>query len=110
MADTTTIVRFRYKTDGYVLEDGIYVDDIYPVQEFDSSAVLSDVITEEYYDVTGQGVGMYYYEVSACDSEGQWSKLSQREDIEVLTSGVPGTGEEHAFEAFRNPVRIGQTG
>lgn len=108
-ADTTTIVRFRYKTDGYVLGDGIYVDDIYPVQEFDSSAVLSDVITNEYYDVTGQDVGTFYYEVRACDAEGQWSMLSQREDIEVLASGVPRNGDEPEFEAFRNPVRVGQT-
>jgi hypothetical protein len=109
LADTTTIVRFRYKTDGYVLGDGMYVDDIFPAMEFDSSTVLSDNITEEYYDVTGQDVGTFYYEVSACDAEGQWSKLSQREDIEVLTSGVPGRGEEPEFEAFRNPVYIGQT-
>lgn len=109
LADTTTIVRFRYKTDGYVLEEGMYVDDIYPVQEFDSSAVLSDNILVEEYDVTSQDVGTYYYEVSACDTEGQWSKLSQREDIEVLASGVPGTGEEPEFTAFRNPVYIGQT-
>jgi hypothetical protein len=109
MADTTTIVRFRYKTDGYVLEEGIYVDDIYPVQEFDSSLVLNDNILEEEYDISGQGVGTYYYEVSACDAEGQWSKLSQREDIEVLASGVPGAGEEPGFTAFRNPVYAGQT-
>ncbi len=106
-ADTTTIVRFRYKTDGYVLGEGIYVDDIHPVQEFDSSAVLSDNIAETHFDVTGRDVGMYYYEVKACDAEGQWSKWSQREDIEVLASGVPRTDEEPGFEAFRNPVRIG---
>jgi len=109
MADTTVIVRFRYKTDGYVLEEGIYVDDIYPVQEFDSSAVLASDITETEYDVTGQAVGKYYYEVSACDAEGQWSKLSQRDSVEVLGSGVPRSGEEPEAAAFTNPVYIGQT-
>lgn len=109
LADTTVIVRFRYKTDSYVLEEGIYVDDIFPVQEFDSSEVLSDNITETEYSVTGRQVGTYYYEVKACDGEGQWSALSQRESIEVLSSGVPGAGEDSESAAFRNPVYIGQT-
>ena len=109
MADTTVIVRFRYKTDGYVLEEGIYVDDIFPVQEFDSSVVLASDITGTEYPITGQGVGKYYYEVSACDAEGQWSKLSQRDSVEVLGSGVPAGGQEPEFTAFQNPVYIGQT-
>ena len=109
LADTTVYVRFRYKTDSYVLEEGIYVDDIFPVQDFDSSVVLSNTITDTTYEVTDRQVGTYAYEVSACDSEGQWSALSQREYIEVLGTGVPGAHEVPGFAAFRNPVYIGQT-
>ncbi len=109
MADSTVLVRFRYKTDGYVLEEGIYVDDIFPVQEFASSAVLASDITETEYDITGQDVGTYFYEVRACDAEGQWSKLSQRDSVEVLGSGVPARGGEPVVMPFANPVQIGQT-
>ena len=109
VADTTVYVRFRYKTDSYVLEEGIYVDDIFPAQEFDTSMVLSDNITEEEYYVGGQQVGTYYYEVRACDGEGQWSALSQREAVNVVASGVPGAAGEKGLASFANPVYIGQT-
>jgi hypothetical protein len=109
LADTTVVLRLRYKTDAAVLEEGIYVDDIFPVQEFDSSQVLSDAITETEYEVTGRGVGTYYYEVQACDAEGQWSALSQRESINVLGSGVPGMTPDGETASFINPVHIGQT-
>jgi hypothetical protein len=107
-ADSTVTVRFRYKTDSYVLEEGIYVDDMFPVQEFDSSAVLSDNITETEYEISGRAVGIYYYEVMACDAEGQWSALSQRESVEVLGSGVPHAGDAQDAVIFRNPVRAGE--
>jgi hypothetical protein len=86
-ADTTTVVRFRYKTDSYVLEEGIYVDDINPTQTFASSTILSNAITNTYYDVTN-GVGTYYYEVMARDDDGQWGYWSQREPITVTGAGV----------------------
>jgi hypothetical protein len=105
-ADSTVLLRFRYKTDGYVLEEGIYVDDIFPVQTFDSTIVLSSTITETYYDVS-RPVGTYYYEVRAMDPEGQWSNLSQRESVTVTGAGVKGVDLPEASGGIPNPVYAG---
>jgi hypothetical protein len=101
-ADSTVTLRFRYKTDQAVLEEGIYIDDIFPVQTFDSSAVLSDAIYDTYYDVT-KGAGTYYYEVKAADADGQWGYWSQRESINVTGSGLEDI-EEEVSRGFMNPV------
>jgi hypothetical protein len=104
--DSTIVVRFRYKTDGAVLGEGFYVDDIFPVQTFDSSAVLSDAIVNTYYDVT-RPVGTYYYEVRGADSDGQWGPWSQREPITVTGAGVEDGGVQISGR-FPNPVYLGR--
>ncbi len=103
-ADSTVMIRFRYKTDSYVLEEGIYVDDIFPTQTFDSSAVLSDAIVNAYYDVT-RPVGAYYYEVKAADADGQWGYWSQRESITVTGAGVE-VVDPGVSRGFPNPVYL----
>jgi len=103
-ADSSVMLRFRYKTDGYVLEEGIYIDDIYPTQTFDSSAVLSDAIVNTYYDVT-RPIGTYYYEVKAADAEGQWGYWSQRESITVTGAGVD-VVDDIVGPGFPNPVYL----
>jgi hypothetical protein len=105
-ADSTILVRFRYKTDSYVLEEGIYVDDIFPVQTFDSSAVLSDAILNPYYEVT-RAAGTYYYEVKAADADGQWGPWSQRESITVIGAGIKGV-DTQASRRFPNPIYLGR--
>jgi hypothetical protein len=105
-ADTTTLVRFRYKTDSYVLEEGIYVDDIHPTQTFDSSAVVSNAITNTYYDLT-RSPGTYYYEVMARDGDGQWGYWSQRESITVTGAGVGDIAQAAERSGFANPVYRG---
>jgi hypothetical protein len=104
-ADSTVIIRFRYKTDAAVLEEGIYVDDIYPVQTFDSTAVLSDAIVDTAYSVSNLA-GTYYYEVRAMDTDGQWGYWSQRESTTVTVAGIGDTGETGPVVGFRNPVYL----
>ncbi len=103
-ADSTIVIRFRYKTDSYVLEEGIYVDDIFPTQTFDSSAVLSDEIVDAYYDVT-RPIGTYYYEVKAADADGQWGYWSQRESITVTGAGVE-VADPAVSRGYPNPVYL----
>jgi hypothetical protein len=107
-ADSTVLLRFRYKTDSYVLEEGIYIDDISPVQTFDSTAVLSNAITETHYDLS-RGVGTYYYEVKAQDADGQWGYWSQRESINVTGAGVGDIAQDIEHSGFANPVYLGTT-
>jgi len=107
-ADSTVLVRFRYKTDSYVLEDGFYIDDMYPTQTFDSSAVLSSTIANTYYDVSGRPpMETYYYEVRAMDADQQWGNLSGREAITVTGAGIDDIVDDVRPAEFANPVRIG---
>jgi hypothetical protein len=104
-ADSTIVVQLRYKTDAAVLGEGIYIDDIYPVQVFDSTAVLSDAIADTSYSVSNT-VGTYYYEVRAMDVDGQWGYWSQRESTTVTVAGIGDTGETGPVVAFKNPVYL----
>ncbi len=106
-ADSTILIRFRYKTDSYYLEEGIYIDDIFPVETFDSSFVISDAITETHYDLS-RPAGTYYYEVRAKDSDGQWGYWSQRESINVTGAGIT-PREKPDVIAFTNPVSRGSS-
>jgi hypothetical protein len=106
VADSTVLVRFRYRTDSYVLGEGIYVDDIFPTQTFDSSAVLNDAIADTHYDLS-RPVGTYYYEVKARDADGQWGYWSQRESVTVVGSGIEDIAGRSADEGIKNPVYAG---
>jgi len=56
-------LRFRYTTDSNTLEEGFYVDDIYPVASWSTITTLSSDITETSYPITGRSDGDYYYRV-----------------------------------------------
>jgi hypothetical protein len=105
-ADSTVSIRFRYKTDGATLGEGIYVDDIFPVAVFDSSAVLSNTITETHYGLT-RPIGTFYYEVKARDDDGQWGYWSGRESVTTTGAGVPGSVQPEVGLRFENPVHVG---
>ena len=75
--------RFRYVTDGSVDEEGIYIDDIYPVPSFDSQVSLDENITGTSYLVQNQSTGTYFYRVRAKDADEQWGGWSDLEDIYV---------------------------
>ncbi|MFQ5453135.1 MAG: M14 family zinc carboxypeptidase [Candidatus Zixiibacteriota bacterium] len=74
--DQFIYIRFTYMTDGYVAWDGIYIDDIFPVDVFEIESVISSAITDTVYNFTGKPVGEYYYKVRAEDADSQWSSYS----------------------------------
>lgn len=69
-------IRFTYRTDGYVAEEGFYVDDISPLEGFESTISVSSEITDTVYYFEEKPVGEYYYKVRARDAENQWSSFS----------------------------------
>jgi hypothetical protein len=105
-ANSTVMLRFRYKTDAATLGEGFYVDDIYPLDAFASSTILSSSITETHYDLT-RPVGTYYYEVKAKDDDGQWGYWSQRQSVTCTGAGVPGGVDARVGLRFSNPVHAG---
>ncbi len=76
-------IRFRYITDAYTLEEGIYFDDITPVVEWDTITTLSDTITNQYYEITDKTDGTYYYRVKGYNTEHGWCDFCTIEDIKV---------------------------
>jgi hypothetical protein len=81
------LVRLRYRTDGWVLGEGFYVDDFAPVSAFAGEVVLDSGIVGESYAISGQAPGEYWYQVRAVDAEGDWSAWSAAE--EAISSGGP---------------------
>jgi len=69
------LLRFVYITDSYVANEGIYIDDIYPVPVYDylrMIASLADTVYHRWPDETGT----YAYYVTAFDAEGHASRMS----------------------------------
>jgi hypothetical protein len=76
-------IQFRYITDDYTVEPGFNVDDIAPVPNFSTETVLSSVITDPFFDVTGRPSGLYYYRVKGYNTARGWGDFGQYEDMEV---------------------------
>jgi hypothetical protein len=86
-------LRFHYITDGYVNEEGFYVDDIFPFERYQDVLVLSDAITDTFYEITGQDEGTYYYKVRAKDQQDQTGPWSNIEDVVVLQGFLRGDAD-----------------
>lgn len=77
------LIRFRYTTDSYSLEEGFYVDDIYPLADFDTINTLSNSIMDNYYKVTNRSEGIYFYRVKGYNSGHEWGDFSTLEGMHV---------------------------
>ena len=65
-------IRFAYWTDGSVNPEGIYIDDVFPYDEFDSTAVLSEDVSAESLLVGPFG------------TEPRWFTVEARDDLEQI--------------------------
>ncbi len=77
------LLRFRYVTDSYVTNPGLWIDDISPVVGFGSVSQLAAADTDTTYLVTGLTDGVYDYRVRARDAESQLSLFSSLVPVEV---------------------------
>ncbi|MDD5424932.1 MAG: M14 family zinc carboxypeptidase [candidate division Zixibacteria bacterium] len=73
----TISIRLTYMTDSYVTEEGIYFDDINPVNVYQVENIIASDIIDTFYHFTSRPEGTYYYKVRAQDAEGQWSEFSR---------------------------------
>lgn len=69
-------IRISYYTDGSVAGEGIFVDDIYPVEGFGTQTIIASDLTDTSYSFVDKPTGVYYYKVRAQDAEDQWSLFS----------------------------------
>ncbi len=77
-------IRFRYNSDGAVVNEGFYIDDIAPHFAYGSETVISSTIADDYYAFSGKEAGLYTYKVRAKDAEDQWGPFSDPATTEVL--------------------------
>jgi hypothetical protein len=82
----TVQVRLRYRTDGAVLGEGIYIDDFSPVQGYATELTLASGVTQESWAVSNQAAGTWYHRVRAMDAQGHLSGWSNR--VTAISSGV----------------------
>jgi hypothetical protein len=75
--------RFRYVADGNQNNGGWYVDDIYPVELFSTSTMLTNMDADTTLFVAGLGLGEFYYKVRAKDAQNQYSSFSPLEVAHV---------------------------
>ena len=76
-------IRFAYWTDGSVANEGIYIDDIYPLDNFGSMTVLEESVTPESLLVGPYSVGFRWFQVEARDDLGHLSGPSLRFQVEI---------------------------
>lgn len=77
-------IRFRAMTDGALLNDGFYVDDIYPVCLFADVDTVSSSVTDTLYQFSGHASGEYYYMVRGHNTDWGWGNYSYLVRADVL--------------------------
>ena len=81
--------RFRHTTDSYVLEEGFYVDDIYPVASYAGTTTISSSIADTFYYFVGHSPGVYTYRVKGHNTARGWGDWSCYEDVTVSADLIP---------------------
>ncbi len=92
----TVYFRWRYMTDPAVLEEGVYIDDIYPVASWDTIKTVATGVTDTFYVFSNLNEGEYYFRVRGYSSLygwGNWSSLKK-----VYVSSL--TGSRDTFPDF----------
>lgn len=101
------LIRFRYVSDGFVNNAGLWIDDISPTETFANQTMLTNTDTDTTYHVTGLTDGAYYYRVRARDAENQLSQYSNLEQVNVnllptcnwLVGDADGSGSYNVSDA-----------
>ncbi len=81
-------VRFSYITDVSVTEYGFYVDNVYPVETFGTTNVVSASLADTSYTFGSHPGGLFYYKVRGKDAQDQWSAYSNIRSTFVRTEAV----------------------
>ncbi len=106
-AGDSVYLRFRYETDVWIYNEGMYVDDV--AIQGGAWATLSNSITDTTFQIAGRPEGTYFYRVRAQDDSSYWGGWSNVEDITVELVGVAEDSRTRipasfaVFQSFPNP-------
>jgi Zinc carboxypeptidase/Immune inhibitor A-like, MAM domain/Dockerin type I domain len=78
----TVVIIYMYNTLGFT--EGIYIDDIYPINQFNNETTFSVSGVENLVSFTDKPENTYYYRVRAKDAQDQWSYFSPITETLVL--------------------------
>ena len=87
-AGKSIYIQFRVMTDGSVLKNGFYLDDVYPVPMFDSSRIVSSTIADTFCNISVPNTGQYWYRVKGSNISNGWGEYSILDDVTVLSSSI----------------------
>lgn len=76
LEDATILLRFSYRTDSYLSNEGIYIDLVSPVVAYEARTVLVAAHPDTVYHRWPTGTGEFLYFVRAADDEGHASRMS----------------------------------
>ncbi|MEO0233103.1 MAG: M14 family zinc carboxypeptidase [candidate division WOR-3 bacterium] len=80
--------RWRVMTDESVLNDGFYIDDIYPVPNWQTIQTVATQIYDTIYSFTNYPDGTYYFSVRGYSSQFGWGNWSPLEEVIVSSTKV----------------------
>lgn len=84
------IVRLSYFTDNFSLEEGVYLDDIEPIDIFGSETIYATNWPDTFVNAVGTPPGDYWYRVDAKDAQDQVSRKSNLVKVHVPRPYIPG--------------------
>jgi len=90
----SVFIRFRYTTDSGTLNEGFYIDDIYPICNFGTVNTLSNSITTTSFNIYNKPPGLYYYRVKGHNTQRGWGDFSTIKRMNVSSaSNLPPIAE-----------------
>jgi hypothetical protein len=81
-------IKFVYTTDTNTQGNGFWVDDIYPVDVWETAETIADNIIEKRYDIVGETPGTHVYRVRGYNESMGWGYFSPPEDIVIGSNPI----------------------
>ncbi|MCS7258506.1 MAG: M14 family zinc carboxypeptidase [candidate division WOR-3 bacterium] len=81
-------IQFRVMTDGSVLRNGFYIDDVYPVPFFNSSHIVSSTVADTFLAITVNAPGVYWYRVKGYNTANGWGEYSTVKPVTIIGSTI----------------------
>jgi hypothetical protein len=87
-AGRSVYFRWRVMTDDYVLEEGFYIDDVYPVPDWGSIQTVATQVYDTLYNFSGYADGTYYFRTRGYNNQFGWGNWSGLEEVFVSSTKI----------------------
>jgi len=87
-AGRSVYFRWRVMTDDYVLNEGFYIDDVYPVPDWGSVQTVATQVYDTLYNFSGYADGTYYFRTRGYNNQFGWGNWSGLEEVFVSSTKI----------------------